>query len=152
MEIRRVIYPTDYSQGAAAALPAALEMARRFEAPLIALHVSERLVDVVPVAAGVPPVELEAGAELDARARSRLGEWMSERVPEGLDYRLELMEGAPAEEIVAFADAETGTLVVMGTQGHSKLERFLMGSVTEEVLRRCHVPVLVVPARRPSVM
>lgn len=146
MNIERIILTTDYSDGSAAAVPVAAALAERLGAELVVLHVAERLVDVVPVAAGLPPVELEAEGELNARAREKLQAWAREKLPKGLRYRTELVEGAASEEIIAFAEGGAGSLIIMGTQGHSRLERFFTGSVTEAVTRHTTVPVLVVPA------
>ncbi len=53
-----------------------------------------------------------------------------------------LLEGKPGKEIVAYLAANDIDLVVMGSHGHSGLERLVMGSVTEYVLHHSKVPVL----------
>lgn len=146
MKIRRIILTTDYSKGSEAAVPVAVSLAQRLGAELVVLHVAERLIDVVPVAAGVPPVELEAEGELNERARAKLDAWARERIPGDVSFRIELVEGAAAEDIVDFAKIAGADLIIMGTQGHSRLERFFTGSVTEAVMRHTSIPVLVVPA------
>ncbi len=55
-----------------------------------------------------------------------------------------LAEGDPAEEILRLSEAQHCDLVVMGTHGKTGLERYLTGSVAEEVLRKAVCPVLVV--------
>jgi nucleotide-binding universal stress UspA family protein len=52
--------------------------------------------------------------------------------------------GDPAEEIIDVAENEDVSLVVMATHGRSGLERLVMGSVAEAVLRRLHIPVMMV--------
>lgn len=148
MEIHTIVLTTDYSEGSAVAAPVAASLARSLSAELVVVHVAERLVDVVPVAAGIPPVELEAEGELDARAREKLKAWADGNLPDDLSFRVELVEGAASEEIVELARRVDGGMIVMGTQGHSRLERFFTGSVTESVVRHATVPVLVVPAPR----
>jgi nucleotide-binding universal stress UspA family protein len=59
-------------------------------------------------------------------------------------------EGDVAKEIVANARKGPGGLIVMGTHGRSGFERFVLGSVTEKVLRRADCPVLTVPAHAPD--
>ncbi|HUH13218.1 MAG TPA: universal stress protein [Longimicrobiales bacterium] len=145
MQIERIVLTTDYSEGSAAAVPAAEALAAALGAELVVLHVAERLVDVVPVAAGIPPVELQSDEALNERARQKLHAWADEHLT-GDSFRVELVEGAAADEIARYAMESGAGLVVMGTQGHSRLERFFTGSVTEEVMRTSTVPVLVVPA------
>jgi nucleotide-binding universal stress UspA family protein len=63
-----------------------------------------------------------------------------------LTVRMEVVEGwSIPEQILASADRLGADLIIMGTHGRSGLRRALMGSVAEEVLRRSHRPVLVVP-------
>lgn len=143
-----MLYATDYSDASELALPAAVGLAHTYDAELVLLHVAERLVDVVPVAAGVPPIEMGLEAEPRESARERLEEWSEQRLPEDVNYRLELVDGDAAETIVGIADEQDADIIVLGTQGHSRVERFLIGSVTEKVLRRAHCPVLVVPSEK----
>ena len=80
-----------------------------------------------------------AGRHLDAfsaRARSA-----------GLDVRAEVCSGVPHREIVARARALRADLIVMGTQGRGGLERSLLGSVADRVVRTAPCPVLTVRGR-----
>ncbi len=67
------------------------------------------------------------------------------------DCRLELKgvdaqyrSGAPAEEIVRFADENSADLIVMGTHGWTGLRHLVMGSTAENVVRTANCPVLTV--------
>ena len=62
----------------------------------------------------------------------------------GVDVREVLLEGHPSGEIINFAENNNIDLIVMGTLGKTGLDRFLMGSVAEKVVRNSKVPVLVV--------
>lgn len=148
MRLRAIVYATDFSEASRAALAAAVELTRKFEARLTILHVAQGRVDVVPVVAGVPPVEIGSRPE-EARgsALRRLEQWSAENVPEGQPVTLDVAEGDPAEEIVEFAASQGADILVLGTQGHSALERFFLGSVAEAVLRRAPCPILAVPYR-----
>jgi nucleotide-binding universal stress UspA family protein len=55
-----------------------------------------------------------------------------------------ILEGNPADEIVNFAEKNDIELIVIGTLGKSGVQRFLLGSVAENVIRHSKVPVLVV--------
>lgn len=58
------------------------------------------------------------------------------------------VEGAPAEEIVRVAKENKCDAIVMGTRGHSRLETFVLGSVSQAVLRHSTVPVLLANTTR----
>jgi len=55
-----------------------------------------------------------------------------------------LLVGHPAEEVVTFAEKNAIDLVVSGTHGRQSVERWLLGSVAEKIVRSCHAPVLTV--------
>jgi len=62
----------------------------------------------------------------------------------GVDVRKWIMEGQPAKEILKLAEGESVDLIVMGTLGKSGIEKFLLGSVADKVIRGSKIPVLVV--------
>jgi nucleotide-binding universal stress UspA family protein len=63
---------------------------------------------------------------------------------QGVDVVRELSDGNPAREIVRYAEDEDCDLVVMGTHGRGGIDRLLLGSVAEKVVRSSTVPVLTV--------
>lgn len=134
----RVLFPTDGSDGAEAATGHALELARRFDAPMHVLYV----VDVTVAHAS----DAYSGPTLDALTAS--GESVVEAVREraeaaGVDVTTTVTEGTPAKTIVETADP--GDVTVMGTHGRTGLDRYLVGSTTEKVVRTAGVPVVTVP-------
>ena len=68
----------------------------------------------------------------------------------GVDVKEVLLEGHPSKEIIDFAENNDIDLIVMGTLGKTGLDRFLMGSVAETVVRNSKVPVLVVRGEEQS--
>ncbi|MEM7480302.1 MAG: universal stress protein [Acidobacteriota bacterium] len=147
MQLRRILMPTDFSTSADAALGEALFFARRSRAELHLLHVIEWLQPR-------PSSEMDL-IEMD-EVFERLGEVAAaetrrllERVPtKQLEIRESLRRGiSAAAEIVAYAEAESIDLIVIGTHGRRGVRRFLLGSVAEEVARTAACPVLTLPER-----
>ena len=68
----------------------------------------------------------------------------------GVEVREVLLEGYPSNEIIDFAENNNIDLIVMGSLGATGLERFLIGSVAETVVRGSKVPVLVVRSGKQS--
>jgi len=139
--MRNLLVPVDGSDLAELAVPAALELARLFEARAILLRVLEESPE------GDAAEVREAEEHLDAIART------FER--RGIDTFTLVQKGDPVEEIVSNVRFHHADLIVMTTHGRSGLNRLVTGSVTEQVLRRAPVPLLVVRAdkvrrRRPS--
>jgi universal stress protein A len=123
--VRRILFPTDYSDISANAGRTAAQMARHFDARLHVVHV-------------VPPVTDPGPAEALPRAVAHLGP--------GLDIVTATVTGRPALEIVHYARRHHIDLIVMGTHGRTGVSRALLGSVAEAVVRRAPCRVLTVPA------
>lgn len=134
-----ILVPTDGSAGVQRAIDHALDLANLSDASLHALYVVE-----TPGAAAIPEAQVltmedaleEAGRDAVEQIDSRAGD---RKVPAVTAIR----HGVPHEEILEYADAEGIDLIVMGTHGRSGLDRMLLGSVTENVIRKSDVPVLV---------
>jgi nucleotide-binding universal stress UspA family protein len=135
---RIILHPTDFSQRSQYALSLASSLARHDDARLILLHVWSP--PLVPLAAGPAPVRPEdfASSQFDEELRQL-------RVPDP-EVRVErrLEQGDAATEIIRVAQETHCDLIVIGTHGRTGLERLLMGSVAEQVLRDASCPVLAV--------
>ncbi len=68
----------------------------------------------------------------------------------GVEVREVVLDGYPSNEIIDFAANNNIDLIVMGTLGETGLERFLIGSVAEKVVRGSKVPVMVVRGKSES--
>jgi nucleotide-binding universal stress UspA family protein len=113
-----------------------------FGAKLIVLHVMAPT-EVIPFPQG--SLAYPHGDLNQARA-------MLDRIDDpSIRIRHLLVEGNPTDEILKAVESEKVDLVVMGTHGWTGLNRFLLGSVAEHVLRKASCPVLTVRAAdRPS--
>jgi nucleotide-binding universal stress UspA family protein len=135
-----ILLPTDGSEGSALATENAVVLAERFDAALHAVHVVETG-DVTPDDESVDVYEAA-----HARGRDAL-DAVAERAEESTVGTVEtyLAEGDPYRVVLDYADGHDVDLIVMGTHGRTGLERYLLGSVTEKVVRLSDVPVVTVP-------
>jgi nucleotide-binding universal stress UspA family protein len=119
-----VLVATDGSEAAAGAVDAALALAERFDATLHAVHVSADDTD-----AGSGLVGIEDRAEQG-----------------GVAARTAVLpsDGSVSQPIVEYAEEHGVDLAVVGTHGRTGLDRFILGSVAERVLRTAPMPVLAV--------
>jgi nucleotide-binding universal stress UspA family protein len=136
MRWRRVLLPTDFSSGSQAALQFASSLARDHEATLEVVHV----MPIADLAGADAPITWSQIMVMREDARKNMEALRAAR-PE---IQGELLEGDPAEEIVAEARRRQADLVVMGTHGRSGLSRLLMGSVAEHVARKASCPVVLI--------
>ena len=139
----RILLPTDGSEVAEAAAAHAVALAAATGATLHVLSVvdAEAIGIVTPVALDVDEVRtsLRRAAEEATAAVAEAAESAGVDVVEAVEV------GVPDEEIRDYAAANDVDLVVMGTHGRGGVDRFLLGSVTERVVRGSAVPVLAVP-------
>jgi nucleotide-binding universal stress UspA family protein len=143
--VRKILFPTEFSEDCYAALPWAQRMASLDGAAIHLLHV----VPDVPVisemgmyfSGGVfqQDVFMEAAEE---RLRIEKGRFQGEWQPVDLVVRL----GDPATAIDDYARENDMDLIVMSTHQPGLLERLFKGSVAERTLREAPCPVLVVPS------
>jgi len=140
----KIIHPTDFSACAEQAQALATELARALGAELILLHVA---VEASPFREGfMRPRELEQLLEEQrAWAAQTLEQRAAETRARGIPTRSLVVTGAPGTEIVEAARREGAAFIVIGTHGRTPLERFLLGSVADRVVRTA--PCAVVTRR-----
>jgi nucleotide-binding universal stress UspA family protein len=146
IEIRRILCPIDFSETSRNALEHALAIARWYESEVTALHVIHAPLFPAPpiLFAAASDPELAPSGERQVRAEEELRAWLEPRRP-SVKTDVVVGEGNPATIILDNARSRQADLIVMGTHGLSGFERFMLGSVTEKVLRKASCPVLTVP-------
>jgi universal stress protein A len=142
--IQRVLCPVDLSEESREALEYACALASWWDASLTLLHV----LPTVPTPGGElsvmhpplspdPTMRRRAVDEMNALAKTPRDADVKARI--GVDY------GCPAERILEWSRTMEADVIVLGTHTLSRVERWLLGSVAETVLRRAPCPVLTVP-------
>jgi len=147
-QVRRVVCAIDFSEPSRLAFEHAVAVARWFEAKLTIAH-------VVPVMATLPDPAYPAGllpAITPERALQELDRLAGTAVVAAVTTSVVLLEGEPVRQILELAKNVSADLLVLGTHGLRGLERLMLGSVSEAVLRKATCPVLTVSrACRPPV-
>jgi len=134
----RILFPTDGSEGAAVALDHAIEQAEAHGAQIHVLFVA----NTTYVGGGA--VEGTAIESLRSTGRQAVDDAVERVADAGLDAAGEVRDGDPYSEILDYADEVAADMIVMGTHGRRGLDRYLLGSVTEKIVRTADVPVLTV--------
>jgi universal stress protein A len=142
MNVKRILFPFDFSDVGREALPLAISLARDSGAVLSVVYVHERPVELLSEE-GIPVT----GQEMDPTA---LTNQLREAIPAdpGATCEYHVLSGSPASEIVRFAKQTNADLIVMSTHGRRGLSHLLMGSVAEAVVRNAPCPVLTHRAAR----
>lgn len=144
----KILVPLDGSELSESAIPAALEVARRFGASLVLFRAA-----VLPEHLMVSPVPLAPGAyshlqdEIVTGTREYLDAVKARLSGEGVPVDTGLVSGDAASRILEYAETQGIDLIVMCTHGRSGFQRWLFGSVAEKVMRHSTCPVLSVRPR-----
>jgi nucleotide-binding universal stress UspA family protein len=138
--VRRILLATDLSPASEAATTKAITLARDLGAHLLIVSVID------PAVRGAPGGRVE---RMDQRraAREAAAQAMVVRGRQaGVLVNFLVWEGEPGPAIVEAAVAEDADLVVVGSHGRGRVGRFLIGSVSDYVIRHAAAPVLIVRA------
>ena len=140
----QMVIPLDGSNVSEQVLPYARLLARKLNLPVELLAV----VDAVGLAASLSPDEKKNVESLIAhtwRDSAAFLERISQTFPE-VSVKCTVENGRPGEVVTEKAAADSGTLIAMATHGRSGIDRWLLGSVAEKVLRGTRNPLLLVRA------
>src|SRR5512138_1297606 len=145
---KSIVVGTDFSVCAARALAHAVTLAQLSGAKLHLVHVLLEPVQALDVAAALPYPDVEVRKEWEAAARTKLDREVKAAEKRGVATTSEIRWGRPSDTIVDSALRLKSSLIVLGTHGRSALEKLLLGSTAERVLRLSPVPVLTVREKR----
>jgi nucleotide-binding universal stress UspA family protein len=138
--IGRILLATDLSRASEGAADQAIALAHDLRAELLVVSVIDRT--------GTPPTEPFV-ERMDQRraAREQAAQALVIRGRRaGVSVSFLVWEGEPGPAIVEAAGAERVDMVVVGTRGRNRVERFVLGSVSDHVVRHAACPVLIVRA------
>jgi nucleotide-binding universal stress UspA family protein len=145
--IRKILVPTDFSAYGDEAFRVAHTLARALGADVIVVHVAQ-----------APAVVSDAGRlQTDPRQGNTANLWHRFQNTQAKDPKVRVehevivADRPGAAQILEILDKLGCDLIVMGTHGHSWLKHLLLGSVTEQVVRRARFPVMLVKAPSPAV-
>jgi nucleotide-binding universal stress UspA family protein len=135
---RRIVYATDLSEAANAGLHYSIEMARAYGAELVLVHATG----------------LRDGSAFDSKADIRA--ILSQHLWRGVDKQscadvhitAKIIDGIPYKEIVRFAQEANADMLALNLQSKGFLERAMLGSTAERVIRSSRIPVLSIPCSK----
>ena len=139
----RIVIPTDFSECAERAWAVAQRVAGTLRSEVVLAHIL-----VEPIVYGDASLATDSTRQLFEQARKwvedELEKWASAVRAQGMTVRTIVRTGSANEEIVNLATDEGAELIVIGTHGRSGLNRALLGSVADRVVRFAPCPVLTV--------
>ena len=144
LPVRKILVSTDFSEPAKEGFHKACRIAEHFGAELLVVHVNPR-VPIIPAGNGAVTFNVD-GYQEEVRQISKrnLEEFIVAQQTAAVAITPFIREGEVAEEIVRTAQENKVDLIVIATHGYSGWKKFLLGSVTERVIRIATTPVLTI--------
>ena len=143
---KKILIATDGSKRTQNAVETGLEIARVHQSKVSAVYV----VDTVTFTSVPMDVTWENMYQLLKEEGEEAVGRVKAAAPAGVDVETHVLEGNPALEITKFAKDNGIDLIVVGTLGKSGIDRILLGSVAEKVVRIAPCPVLVIRSQKQS--
>lgn len=134
---QRILIPTDGSEGTVHVAIEAIELAKKLGSEIHVLYVAKE--EGRTTAAG-----LTDDGPLSEHGQQAVHRVESIASAHDTDATTEIRSGQPTDTILAYADEVEADLIVAGTHGRSGVERYVLGSVVESLVRQSDIPVLTV--------
>lgn len=148
MAIKRIVHASDFSPASRSALKVARDLARALKAQLILCHAYEAL----PPLGGEASIPSSLFSQIMTSAREgatrQLEKLATSARGGGIRVSTVLVEGSPATAVIRVAKRKGADLIVVGTHGRTGVQRMLMGSVADRIVRLSSCPVLTVRSGR----
>lgn len=143
IDLKRVLFTTDFTDASQRALPVVAALARRYHAKVFAAHVWT--LGPYPM---VPPEVIAAlDRQSDRAAKSEIEKLAQAPDLHGMKVEPLVRQGKPAEGIASLVEQHNISVTVMSTHGRTGVKRRVLGSVVEEAVRTLRCPVLTVGPR-----
>jgi nucleotide-binding universal stress UspA family protein len=147
---KNILYCTDFSENAKAALPFAIDIAKKYGATLHIVHVYQDPADLAEfeISSNIKMDWVRVAQALGTETEKKLKEFCSEVANEMKSCHHKMLRGRSHSEIVRYAKENNIDLIVLASHGLSGWEHVLFGSTAERVVRESPVPVLVIKKPR----
>jgi len=142
-KVRKILVAVDFSENSKNCLKYAFEF---FKGCGIEMHVVHVVYEPLPAGSYIPHPSVNQMEKSSVEyATEELTKFMPRRIMNsGEEIHPVVLEGEPYSTLIEYAEKNQLELIVMGSRGASGLERMLLGSVTDKVIRKSPIPVLVV--------
>lgn len=140
--LRKILYPTDFSETSEKVIPYLKNLKRCGTEEVVILHVVDTYSRIPFPYAATEYLSMVDKMMINAKeAASEVAETLNDV---GIKTSIRIEQGLPLQEILRVEIEESVSLIIIGSHGRSNMEEMLMGSVSENVIRKAKGPVLVV--------
>ena len=142
-QFKHLLVAIDFSTPSIRALDTALELAVRLGAKLTIVHTVLKVAEGVTMEGG-SGYDVELYEKESREAREKIEKMLLDKNSEGVETNVVIESGRAQDQINYIADKTDADMLILGTHGRKGVNKLILGSVAEEVLRDSHLPFLCV--------
>ena len=144
MEVKKILWPTDFSRSAESALPHVQSLTEKYQTEIHVIYVIEDIAHHESWYGDFDQGHVEKLMEWENKSAKKRLDQICEKYLEGCPlYIKHVAIGDPAKEILNLAEKEQIGMIVMATRGRKG--HFQFGSVAEKVVKNAKIPVVTIP-------
>lgn len=148
--MKTIVALVDLSDLTFKVLKQAHTLAKAFDSQVIILHAVPKEPTVVDVGLVAQTILQDPSPKVIEQHHAQLLEMRDSLVKFGVDTTVQQLPGASVDAVLEETKKLQADLIILGSHHHSTIYNLLIGSVTDDVLKRAHCPVLVVPSDDPT--
>lgn len=148
LAIKKVLYPTDFSDDSLVALPYAVSLANQYDAELHCIHAFDMAREAWQHGSYLAMSGTPTQHQLWEAAEQAMVDFAAAHLGDAKRAVTKTVRGSTHTEIIAYAKEQEVDMIVIATHGHRTLATALLGSVTEAIIRKA--PCVVLTVRHPK--
>lgn len=142
-EFKKILFPVDFSEVSPKIVPYVITMAQKLDAEVHIIFVVRQLENYRSVFVSHISVE-NFETEIVLGAETKMDEFVEEFFKNIITTKTKILIGDIVEEIIKYLKSEGIDLVIIGTHGRKGMDRIILGSIADRVIKSAPVPVLSV--------
>ncbi len=144
--MEKILVPVDFSDITTDVLMYAIRMAKENDGSITVLHVASPNPIYTGSETEAPLIQTYAAEELK-REQEELDAMITHITAQGIEANSILYQGPIIDSIMEEAKKMNADMIIMGKESHGLLYRALLGTTSEGVIRRAHIPVMIIPEK-----
>ncbi len=143
--LSKLLYSIDFSETSEKINDEIIKLANCGIETLILLHVVEpKLLSKSPVTGQIIINDMYVEERAIDKAYQKLEKVKEKFEANGINTKVDVVKGKPFEEILVYSEKENATAIIIGEKGLNPIDRLLLGSTAEKVLRKSKIPVILI--------
>lgn len=142
-EIRHIVVPVDFNVHSDRLAEFALYMAKKLDAKVTFIHVMKHLLDYSDYVSSTHGSVEQLENNFLAHAKDKMTAFLENLKSNDQDYRGEVLSGEISDAIITYAKDNAADLIIISTHGAKGIEKVLLGSVADRVIKGAYCPTVV---------